>query len=153
MHRTASFYPVIPSDRQVHRTFIPLSVTTTLTMVSFGDFSSLCANVPLYTCNLFYRQVRILFRWRIKTSVHLASFLCWTKLTSTDPSLLAPPSVAGVGINPVCDIPHLDPSISHFGNIANVVFCGISFFVTLALIAFAWRRKAAVGRCCIPTLI
>lgn len=93
-------------------------------MVSFGDFSSLCANVPSFPwCNLFYRQ-----------------------LNSTDPSILAPPSVAGVGINPVCDIPHLDTSISHLGNIANVVLCGVSFLVAVALIVFTWRRKAAVAR-------
>ncbi|GJJ13091.1 hypothetical protein Clacol_007341 [Clathrus columnatus] len=93
-------------------------------MVSFGDFSSLCANVPSFPwCNLFYRQLQF-----------------------TDSIILAPPSIAGVGINPVCDIPHLDPSSSQFGNIANVVLCGVSFFITLGLIVITWRRKAAVAR-------
>ncbi|KAF8583593.1 hypothetical protein K439DRAFT_1647190 [Ramaria rubella] len=93
-------------------------------MVKFGDFSSLCRNVPSYPwCNLFYRQ-----------------------LQRTDPTFLEPPSIAPVGINSACGIPHFDSSVRHLGNIANVVLCGVSVFVVLLLIVVAWRRKAAVAR-------
>jgi len=96
-------------------------------MVAFGDFSTLCKTVPSYPwCNLFYRQLQ-------KTNAS---------------SILVPPSSAGLGISPVCSIPLLDTSLSpkHLGNIANVVLCGLSTLIVLALVVAAWRRRAAVAR-------
>ncbi|KAG0697431.1 chitin synthase III catalytic subunit [Suillus ampliporus] len=96
-------------------------------MTRFGDFQTLCSMVPSYTwCNLFYRQ-----------------------LLSNDPSILTGVSQiaasAPVGINPECGIPKVNNNGS-LGNIANIVACGLSFFIVGALIYFTGRRKAAVGR-------
>ncbi|KAG1843298.1 chitin synthase III catalytic subunit [Suillus subalutaceus] len=96
-------------------------------MTQFGDFQTLCSQVPSYTwCNLFYRQ-----------------------LQHNDPSVLAGLSQntasAPVGVNPECGIPKVNTDGS-LGNIANIIACGLSFFVVCALIYFTGRRKAAVGR-------
>ncbi|OJA13364.1 hypothetical protein AZE42_04504 [Rhizopogon vesiculosus] len=93
---------------------------------SFGDFQTLCTQVPSYTwCNLFYRQ-----------------------LLTTDESVLQGLSqnttTAPVGVNPVCGIPKVNDG--SLGNIANILACGLSCFVVLSLIHFTGRRKAAVGR-------
>lgn len=96
-------------------------------MTRFGDFQTLCSQVPSYTwCNLFYRQ-----------------------LQTNDPSVLTGLSQsaasAPVGVNPECGIPKVNTNGS-LGNIANIIACGLSFFVIGALIYFTGRRKAAVGR-------
>ncbi|KAG6370871.1 chitin synthase III catalytic subunit [Boletus reticuloceps] len=93
----------------------------------FGDFSTLCSQVPSYTwCNLFYRQV-----------------------LDSDRSLLtglsANPAMAPVGVNPECGIPLVQTDGS-LGNVANIIACGLSVFVVVGLIVFSTRRKAAVGR-------
>ncbi|OAX39071.1 hypothetical protein K503DRAFT_865701 [Rhizopogon vinicolor AM-OR11-026] len=95
-------------------------------MNKFGDFQTLCTQVPSYTwCNLFYRQ-----------------------LLTTDESVLQGLSqnttTAPVGVNPVCGIPKVNDG--SLGNIANILACGLSCFVVLSLIHFTGRRKAAVGR-------
>lgn len=96
-------------------------------MTQFGDFQTLCSQVPSYTwCNLFYRQ-----------------------LQTNDPTVLVGSSndaaSAPVGVNPECGIPKVNTNGS-LGNIANIIVCGLSFFVIGALIYFTGRRKAAVGR-------
>ncbi|KAG1806974.1 chitin synthase III catalytic subunit [Suillus subaureus] len=96
-------------------------------MTRFGDFQTLCSQVPSYTwCNLFYRQLK-----------------------TTDSTVLAGLSAnaasAPVGVNPECGIPKVNTDGS-LGNIANIIACGLSFFVVGALIYFTGRRKAAVGR-------
>ncbi|KAG2039325.1 chitin synthase III catalytic subunit [Suillus americanus] len=97
-------------------------------MTRFGDFQTLCSQVPSYTwCNLFYRQ-----------------------LLTNDQSVLQGglsqnAASAPVGVNPECGIPKVNTNGS-LGNIANIVACGLSFFVVGALIYFTGRRKAAVGR-------
>ncbi|KAG2066833.1 hypothetical protein BDR04DRAFT_1167369 [Suillus decipiens] len=96
-------------------------------MTQFGDFQTLCSQVPSYTwCNLFYRQ-----------------------LQTNDPTVLVGSSKdaasAPVGVNPECGIPKVNTNGS-LGNIANIIVCGLSFFVIGALIYFTGRRKAAVGR-------
>ncbi|KAG2359589.1 chitin synthase III catalytic subunit [Suillus spraguei] len=96
-------------------------------MTQFGDFQTLCSQVPSYTwCNLFYRQ-----------------------LQTNDPTALVGSSKdaasAPVGVNPECGIPKVNTNGS-LGNIANIIVCGLSFFVIGALIYFTGRRKAAVGR-------
>ncbi|KAG2342416.1 hypothetical protein BDR05DRAFT_964366 [Suillus weaverae] len=96
-------------------------------MTRFGDFQTLCSQVPSYTwCNLFYRQ-----------------------LQTNDPAILTglsqPAASAPVGVNPECGIPKVNTNGS-LGNIANIVACGLSLFVVGALIYFTGRRKAAVGR-------
>jgi len=93
----------------------------------FGDFSTLCSEVPSYTwCNLLYKQV-----------------------LENDDSLLtglsANPATAPVGVNPQCGIPLVQTNGS-LGNIANIIACGLSVFVVVALVVFSSRRKAAVGR-------
>ena len=70
------------------------------------------------------------------------------QLQMADCSLLADPAVTPVGINSKCGIPFLSAP-SHLGNIANVVLCGILFFVVIYLITLAWHHKAAVGVYCI----
>jgi len=93
----------------------------------FGDFSTLCSQVPSYTwCNLFYRQV-----------LHNDAAL----LTG----LSANPATAPVGVNPECGIPLVQTDGS-LGNVANIIACGLSVIVVVALIVFSSRRKAAVGR-------
>jgi len=93
----------------------------------FGDFSTLCSEVPSYAwCNLFYRQV-----------LHNDAAL----LTG----LSADPATAPVGVNPACGIPLVQTNGS-LGNIANIIACGLSVVVVVALIVFSSRRKAAVGR-------
>ncbi|KAJ8580495.1 hypothetical protein M405DRAFT_834255 [Rhizopogon salebrosus TDB-379] len=95
-------------------------------MTQFGDFQTLCTQVPSYTwCNLFYRQ-----------------------LLSNDATVLQGVSqstaTAPVGVNPECGIPRVNNG--SLGNIANIIACGLSCFVVLSLIHFTGRRKAAVGR-------
>ncbi|KAG6824434.1 hypothetical protein H0H87_011718, partial [Tephrocybe sp. NHM501043] len=110
------------------------------TMTRFGDFAPLCTSTPSYPwCNLFYRQLQ-------RTSV--TTFL----------NASADPKTAGVGINPTCFIPPTfttdpDAATPHLGNIANILACGLSFIFTLLLIWLAHRRKAAVGRIEIRTLL
>ncbi|KAF8555620.1 hypothetical protein OG21DRAFT_1483758 [Imleria badia] len=95
--------------------------------MQFGDFSTLCSQVPSYTwCNLFYRQV-----------LHHDG----TLLTG----LSANPATAPVGVNPECGIPLIQTDGS-LGNIANIITCCLSIFVVVGLIVFSTRRKAAVGR-------
>lgn len=89
----------------------------------FGSFEPLCRTVPSYPhCNLFLRQ-----------------------LNSKAPQTLREPSlnIAGVGVNPQCAI--LRVGDGRLGNIGNIIACGLSFFVVLALILRASKRKAAVG--------
>ncbi|KAI6003023.1 chitin synthase III catalytic subunit [Pisolithus albus] len=96
-------------------------------MTQFGDFESLCSQVPSYTwCNLFYRQ---LLDENPKTLVGSSA-----KATS-----------APVGVNPECGIPRVNTGGS-LGNIADVIACGLSIFIIAAIIVHAGRRKAAVGR-------
>ena len=68
------------------------------------------------------------------------------QLQKTNHTLLTPANTAPVGIDSKCGIPFLSPPHS-LGNVANVILCGISFFVVLFLISIAVRRKAAVGAC------
>ncbi|RDB18884.1 Chitin synthase export chaperone [Hypsizygus marmoreus] len=101
-------------------------------MTKFGDFRPLCTSTPSYPwCNLFYRQLL-----RTSGTTHLLG----------DSSS---PRTAGVGINPKCFIAPTfspNPPTPHLGNIANYIACALSLFTVLALIFFAHRRKAAVGR-------
>jgi len=62
-------------------------------------------------------------------------------LTGLSSNLVSAP----VGVNPVCGIPRLNHG-SQLGNIANIICCGISFFVVLFLLVKTHRRRAAVAR-------
>lgn len=96
-------------------------------MTRFGDFQTLCSQVPSYPwCNLFYRQL-----------LH--------NNASVLTGLSADATTAPVGVNPQCGIPNVKANGS-LGNIANIIACGISVFIVLSLIVLAGRRKAAVGR-------
>jgi hypothetical protein len=101
-------------------------------MSQFGDFSPLCTSVPSYPwCNLFYRQL-------VRTG-NTAVFRGASANTTT----------AGVGINPTCFInPTFSPlgPTPRLGNIAHILACAVSFFLTLLFAFLAHRRKAAVGR-------
>jgi len=95
--------------------------------MQFGDFSTLCSQVPSYPwCNLFYRQVLD----------HNHSILT---------GLSANPATAPVGVNPECGIPLVQTGGS-LGNIANIIACGLSVIIVAGLIFLSSRRKAAVGR-------
>ena len=101
-------------------------------MTQFGDFAPLCSSTPSYPwCNFFYRQLQ---RTGNQDLLSGAS---------------ASPSTSGVGINPTCFI---HPTFSsegpspHLGNIAQILACAVSFFITLFLAWLSHRRKAAVGR-------
>ncbi|KAG2028701.1 hypothetical protein BDR03DRAFT_810960, partial [Suillus americanus] len=71
------------------------------------------------------------------------------QLQTNDPTVLTGLSQsaasASVGINSECGIPKLNTNGS-LGNIANIVACGLNFFVVGAFIHFTGRRKAAVGQ-------
>ncbi|EJF58167.1 hypothetical protein DICSQDRAFT_139652 [Dichomitus squalens LYAD-421 SS1] len=96
-------------------------------MTKFGDFAPLCHQVPSYPwCNLFYRQLQ----HRDPTAL--------TNLSSDATS-------APVGINPECGIPRVGHD-SSLANIANIVACGLSILITLLLVFWTNRRRAAVGR-------
>ncbi|KAF8056510.1 chitin synthase III catalytic subunit [Lyophyllum atratum] len=109
-------------------------------MTRFGDFAPLCTSTPSYPwCNLFYRQLQ-----RAANSTLVGSS--------------SNPRTAGVGINPTCFIPPTfspasDTPSPHLGNIANIIACALSFILTLGLIWLAHRRKAAVGRIELRTLL
>ncbi|KJA28319.1 hypothetical protein HYPSUDRAFT_33659 [Hypholoma sublateritium FD-334 SS-4] len=93
----------------------------------FGDFQSLCTDTPSYPwCNLFYRQL-------LRAS------------PSTLRGISAEREAAPVGINPNCGIPRLNHEGS-LSNIANIAACGVSVFFVVFLIFVCNRRKAAVGR-------
>ncbi|TRM62276.1 chitin synthase III catalytic subunit [Schizophyllum amplum] len=96
-------------------------------MTRFGDFDTLCRDVPSYSwCNLFYRQVQ-------RTSSDI--------LTGDS----ADASTAPVGVNPTCGILKAG-SDGSLANIANIIVIALSIFFTAGLIFLANRRKAAVGR-------
>ncbi|KAF9478912.1 hypothetical protein BDN70DRAFT_859249 [Pholiota conissans] len=100
----------------------------------FGDFQVLCTDTPSYPwCNLFYRQLQ-------------------RDSPSTLKGLSLPSSSAPVGVNPNCGIPRVghDGSLS---NIANIAACGVSVFFVIFLIFICNRRKAAVGRIELRTLL
>ncbi|KAG6864434.1 hypothetical protein C0991_009560, partial [Blastosporella zonata] len=119
----------------------PVSPPSLRTMTRFGDFAPLCSSTPSYPwCNLFYRQLQ-----RTSNTTYLLG-----------PS--ADPKTAGVGVNPTCFIPptfttDATAATPHLGNIANIVACGLSFIITLGLVWLAHRRKAAVGRIELRTLL
>lgn len=111
----------------------------------FGDFSTLCSQVPSYTwCNLFYRQVSFICNRAVLISVidHFDQVLEHDAALLT--GLSTNPTTAPVGVNPECGIPLVQTEGS-LGNIANIIACGLSVFVVVALIVFSSRRKAAVG--------
>jgi len=96
-------------------------------MTAFGDFRALCEQTPSYPwCNLFYRQLQ-----------HHSSGVL--------KGLSADSSSAPVGVNPECGTLKVGSNGS-VGNVANIVACAISMLVVIALITFATRRRAAVGR-------
>lgn len=70
------------------------------------------------------------------------------QILQTDSTLLtglsADRATAPVGVNPECGIPLVKTNGS-LGNIANIITCGLSAIVVVALIVFCSRRKAAVG--------
>ena len=111
----------------------------------FGDFSTLCSQVPSYAwCNLFYRQVCFICNcpYFINVIDHLDQVLDNDRTLLT--GLSTNPATAPVGVNPECGIPLVQTNGS-LGNIANLIVCGLSVFVVVALIVFSSRRKAAVG--------
>jgi len=96
-------------------------------MVSFGDFKPLCEQTPSYPwCNLFYRQLQ-------KNS------------PNTLTGLSADATTAPVGINPECGTLRAG-ELGSLGNIANMIVCGLSAIVVVALIFITTQRRAAVGR-------
>jgi len=95
-------------------------------MVNFGSFEPLCRRMPAPWCNLFMRQL----------AIHSPTTLTGLSL---------PIESAPVGVNPVCGILRLNHG-SQLGNIANIICCGISFFVVLFLLFKAHQRRAAVAR-------
>ncbi|KAF5344835.1 hypothetical protein D9756_011102 [Leucocoprinus leucothites] len=103
-------------------------------MVGFGDFQPLCSGTPSYPwCNLFYRQLLDHSRETLQGA-------------STDPQS------APVGVNPQCGIPRIghDGSVS---NVANIAACGVSILLVAVLVFLCHRRKAAVGRWELRTLL
>ncbi|GLB39475.1 putative chitin synthase III catalytic subunit [Lyophyllum shimeji] len=136
-HANALSSPSSPSSARSPS--LPLLVTPH-EMTRFGDFAPLCTSVPSYPwCNLFYRQLQ-------------------RAANSTLVGDSADPRTAGVGINPKCFIPPTfspttNPPSPHLGNIANIIACALSLLLTLALIYLAHRRKAAVGRIELRTLL
>ncbi|KAM5541900.1 hypothetical protein V8D89_004629 [Ganoderma adspersum] len=96
-------------------------------MTKFGDFETLCHQVPSYPwCNLFYRQVQH----------HNSSLLTGISATSAS---------APVGVNPECGILRVGHDGS-LANIANIIACSLSMILTFLLILWTTRRRAAVGR-------
>ncbi|KAJ7498050.1 chitin synthase III catalytic subunit [Mycena galericulata] len=94
-------------------------------MTRFGDFDALCRDTPSYTwCNLFYRQ--ILDKAPSVFTNASDSHQCTIRRMGHDGSL---------------------------GNIANIVVCALSMVFVGALIFFTNRRKAAVGRIELRTLL
>lgn len=124
-------------------------------MTRFGDFAPLCHHVPSYPwCNLFYRQV-ILQPVTNRTFQRILIFYFKQFLDTGDNSTLSglssDRSSAPIGINPECGIPlvgHTNSltTSSSLGNIADIIVCGVSIFVILALILWTSKRKAAVGK-------
>lgn len=93
----------------------------TVQQAGFGSFVYMCRNTGSYAfCNLFWRQL------------------------SNANFTLPPTSVAPVGINPRCGIPHANNG--RFGNVANIVVCALSMILIIYLSQRANRRRAAVGR-------
>jgi len=73
------------------------------------------------------------------------------QLSKTGGVTLPNPSTAPVGINVECGPPLAGNS--NMGNIANMVVCGVSFLVVGFLLLHVNKRKAAVGRVELRTLV
>ncbi|KAG8826511.1 hypothetical protein FRC19_008763 [Serendipita sp. 401] len=109
----------------------PMATNTTTSKYGsgFGSFVYLCRDVPSYPwCNLFYRQIQ-----------------------ENGGLTLPDATTAPVGINVDCGI--LRAGDGRLGNIANMVVCGVSIIITAILAIQVSRRRAAVGRVELRTLL
>ncbi|GAA6040084.1 hypothetical protein JCM8097_002022 [Rhodosporidiobolus ruineniae] len=121
-----------------------------MVLFGFGNFDYGCRVIPsLPICNLFFRQ---LLHHPKDTTAPATSLLGLPDVTSADYGRAL--REYGVGVNSSCYIPRagfvggLD---GHYGNLANLILCGIAVLVGLGLAAAALRRSAAVGRLEITT--
>lgn len=122
-------------------------------MTRFGDFAPLCGHVPSYVlCNIFFRQVS---PYSFYFSALVDEYILRLQLQDQSPGTLsglsADPSSAPVGVNPECGIPQIHHGGSP-GNAANIVACALSFLVSVYLMRWATRRRAAVGELLCPMI-
>lgn len=123
-------------------------------MTRFGDFAPLCEHVPSYIlCNIFFRQVS---PYSFSSSALLDECILRLQLQDQSPGTLsglsADPSSAPVGVNPECGIPQIHHGGSP-GNAANIIACALSFLVSVYLMRWATRRRAAVGELLLSSMI
>lgn len=104
------------------------NTSPTVQRAGFGSFVYMCREIGSYPfCNLFWQQV--------------------SNANFTLPS----PTTAPVGIEPRCGIPRADGG--RWGNIANLVSCVLCMVLIIYLSQRANRRRAAVGRIEIRTML
>lgn len=114
-------------------------------MTRFGDFAPLCGHVPSYVlCNVFFRQVSPYFFFPRLLDESILRLQLQDHSPGTLSGLSADRSSAPVGVNPECGIRRIHHDGSP-GNAANIVACALSFLVSVYLMRWATRRRAAVG--------
>ena len=105
----------------------------------------LCREVPsLPVCNLFFRQLLVHPKGLSAPATDLLGLP-----SNTSATFASALSSFGSGVNPSCSIPRMAAAggaSGSLGNIANIILCGLSFFIALYLAVAAGRRAAAVGR-------
>ncbi|GAA5830479.1 hypothetical protein JCM11251_002484 [Rhodosporidiobolus azoricus] len=121
-----------------------------MVLFDFGNYDYGCRNIPsMPVCNLFFRQ---LLHNPKDTTAPATSLLGLPDASSPDYARAL--REYGVGVNAACYIPRASftgGADGRYGNLANLILCGIAVLVGLGLAAAALRRSAAVGRVEITT--
>ncbi|GAA5971246.1 hypothetical protein JCM11641_008280 [Rhodosporidiobolus odoratus] len=116
-----------------------------MVLFGYGDYDYACRIIPsIPICNLFFRQ---LLHHPKGIAAPATALLGLPDASSPDyQSVLRS---YGVGVNAECFIPragYVGGADGRYGNLANLILCGIAVIAGLALAAAALRRNAAVGR-------
>lgn len=104
-----------------------------------------CRNIPsLPVCNLFFRQLLN----HPKNLAAPASDLLGLPASTDATFASALSSYGSGGVNAACLIPRMDAAggSTGYGNIGNIIACGLSVLIAVGLAFAAGRRAAAVGR-------
>ncbi|KAI7936931.1 hypothetical protein MJO28_015830 [Puccinia striiformis f. sp. tritici] len=116
-------------------------------MVAFrhGEWDYICQVSPQPICNLFYRQLLVHPDRGIQAAPDTYLGLSTDNQTEREQQI----SEAGLGIRSFCSLPRMESTGGKFnslGNPANIVVCCVSIFAIGWLLLKTYKRKAAVAR-------